>query len=140
MVTNQPDVARGLQRAEAVEQMHDWLKSQLPIDDIFACLHDDADRCDCRKPLPGLLLRAAERYHVDPACSYMVGDRWRDIDAAAAAGVKAIWIDRGYAERQPSAVPNARVASLTEAVDWILNDCRNPDYEANSRFKSQAVC
>lgn len=140
VVTNQPDVARGLQRAEAVEQMHGWLKSQLPIDDIFACLHDDADRCDCRKPLPGLLLRAAEHYHIDPACSYMVGDRWRDIDAAAAAGVKAIWIDRGYAERQPSAVPNARVASLTEAVDWILNDCRNPDYEANSRFKSQAVC
>ena len=140
VVTNQPDVARGLQRAEVVEEMHRSLKSQLPLDDIFVCLHDDADQCDCRKPLPGLLLRAAQRYNVDPGCSYMIGDRWRDVDAGANAGLKTIWIDRGYAERQPSSRPSARVASLGEAVDWILNDSLSSAYDANRRFKGQTVC
>jgi D-sedoheptulose 7-phosphate isomerase len=140
VVTNQPDVARGLLRADAVEQMHGWLKSQLPVDDIFTCYHDDVDRCDCRKPLPGLLLQAANRYNVDVVSSYMIGDRWRDVDAGTAAGAKVIWIDRGYAERQPSFPPSARAASLSEAVDWILADSRNSTYEANSRFNSQAVC
>ncbi len=140
VVTNQPDVARGSLRAETVEQMHDRLRSQLPVDDIFTCYHDDADRCECRKPLPGLLLQGVNRYSIDAASSYMIGDRWRDVDAGTAAGVKVIWIDRGYAERQPSSVPSARVASLSEAVDWILTDSRNSTYEADSRFKSEAVC
>lgn len=140
VVTNQPDVARGRQKAEMVEQIHDVLKLQLPLDDFFVCFHDDADRCDCRKPLPGLLLQAAKRYNVDPASSYMIGDRWRDVDAGYAAGVKTIWIDRGYAERQPVSCPLARVHSLSEAVDWILKDSLNISHEAHRRFKSQAVC
>jgi D-glycero-D-manno-heptose 1,7-bisphosphate phosphatase len=140
VVTNQPDVARGLQRPDVVEQMHGSLKSQLPLDDIFVCFHDDADQCDCRKPLPGLLARAAQRYNVDPGSSYMIGDRWRDVDAGAGFGVKTVWIDRGYAERQPASVPDARVRSLSEAVDWILKDSVSSTYEANRRFKGQAVC
>jgi D-glycero-D-manno-heptose 1,7-bisphosphate phosphatase len=140
VVTNQPDVARGLQRAEVVEEMHRSLKSQLPLDDIFVCWHDDTDQCDCRKPLPGLLLRATQRYDVDTGSSYMIGDRWRDVDAGAKAGVKTIWIDRGYAERQPSSKPSARVGSLLEAVDWILKDSLSSAYDANRRLKGQAVC
>ena len=140
VVTNQPDVARGTLRADTVEQMHGWLRSQLPLDDIFTCCHDDADRCDCRKPLPGLLLQAGNRYNIDIAASYMIGDRWRDVDAGTAAGVRVIWIDRGYAERKPSSLPSVRVASLSEAVDWILADSRNSNYEADSRFNNQAVC
>jgi D-sedoheptulose 7-phosphate isomerase len=140
VVTNQPDVARGLQRPDIVEQMHGLLKSQLPLDDIFVCFHDDADQCDCRKPLPGLLARAAQRYNVDPGSSYMIGDRWRDVDAGASFGVKTVWIDRGYAERQPASVPDSRVRSLSEAVDWILKDSISSTYETTRRFKGQAVC
>jgi D-glycero-D-manno-heptose 1,7-bisphosphate phosphatase len=119
VVTNQPDVARGTQTIETVEEIDDHLKSQLPVDDFFVCYHDDADNCSCRKPRPGLVLRAAEHYGIDLSRSFLIGDRWRDIEAGASAGCRTIWIDRGYAEKSPS--PDARVQSLTEAVDWILN-------------------
>jgi D-sedoheptulose 7-phosphate isomerase len=121
VVTNQPDVARGKQARDAVEEMHRRLKSELPVDDVFTCYHDDADSCECRKPRPGLMIRAAEQYGIDLDRSYMAGDRWRDVDAGANAGCKTIWIDRGYAEQRSSAVPDARVVSLAEAVDWILS-------------------
>jgi len=91
------------------------------VDDVFTCFHDDADSCECRKPRPGLMIRAAEQCGIDLGHSYMAGDRWRDVDAGANAGCKTIWIDRGYAERVPAAVPDARVVSLPEAVDWILS-------------------
>jgi D-glycero-D-manno-heptose 1,7-bisphosphate phosphatase len=119
VVTNQPDVARGTQTAAAVEEIHDLLRRALPVDDFISCFHDDANGCDCRKPKPGLLAIGAERHGVDPARSFMVGDRWRDIDAGKAAGCRTVWIDRGYRERGPSQPPDARVASLGEAADWI---------------------
>jgi D-glycero-D-manno-heptose 1,7-bisphosphate phosphatase len=120
VVTNQPDVARGTQTREAVEQMNRRLQAALPLDDVLTCYHDDADNCDCRKPWPGLILRAAQQYGIDLSQSYLIGDRWRDIDAGANAGCKTILIDRGYAERAPKSAPDARVRSLTEAVDWVL--------------------
>jgi D-glycero-D-manno-heptose 1,7-bisphosphate phosphatase len=114
VVTNQPDVARGRQMRETVEEMHRRLRSELPLD-------DDADDCECRKPRPGLIKRAAQQYGIDLSQSFLIGDRWRDIDAGASAGCKTILIDRGYAERPPASIPDARVGSLPEAVDWILN-------------------
>jgi D-sedoheptulose 7-phosphate isomerase len=120
VVTNQPDVARGSQTRETVEQMNRRLRDELPLDDVLTCFHDDADACDCRKPRPGLVLHAAEQYGIDLHRSYFAGDRWRDIDAGANAGCKTVLIDRGYAEQAPTAVPDARVKSLPEAVDWIL--------------------
>ena len=120
VVTNQPDVARGAATAEAVEAIHDMLRRELPIDDVLSCFHDDGDRCACRKPMPGLILEGATRHAVDVGGSFMVGDRWRDIDAGQAAGCRTVWIDRGYHERGPAAAPGARVASLAQAVDWIL--------------------
>ncbi len=121
-VTNQPDVARGRQRREVVEEMASRLRSELPLDEILTCFHDDRDQCDCRKPRPGLMFQAANKYGLNLTQSYLVGDRWRDIDAGAKAGCRTIWIDRGYSERSPDAPPNVRVASLPEAVDWILTD------------------
>ena len=56
IVTNQPDVARGVTRREDVEAMHAILRAALPLDDVFVCYHDNADACDCRKPQPGMLL------------------------------------------------------------------------------------
>jgi D-sedoheptulose 7-phosphate isomerase len=122
VVTNQPDVARGKQKRDVVEEIDRHLRAELPLDDVFTCFHDDADACDCRKPRPGLLKRAAQQYGIDLSRSYLAGDRWRDIDAGASAGCRTIWIDHGYSERPPSAVPDARVASLAEAVEWILSD------------------
>jgi D-sedoheptulose 7-phosphate isomerase len=120
VVTNQPDVARGnLTRAE-VETMNQQLAAVLPIDDIFVCYHDDTDHCACRKPNPGMLFEAARKHNIDLAHSFLVGDRWRDIDAGHAAGCKTILIDYGYRERKPAQPPEATVHSLREAADWIL--------------------
>jgi D-sedoheptulose 7-phosphate isomerase len=120
VVTNQPDVARGSQRREAVEEISQRLRTLLPLDDILTCYHDDSDQCDCRKPRPGLMISASQKYGIDLESSYMVGDRWRDIDAGAKAGCKTVWIDRGYREQPPLSVPDACVRSLPEAVDWII--------------------
>ena len=120
VVTNQPDISRGTRERAAVETIHQALRHALPVDDFFLCPHDDSDRCDCRKPRPGLLLRGAEKHHVDLTRSFMVGDRWRDIEAGAAAGCATVWIDYGYRERTSSVQPSTTVKSLRAAVDWIL--------------------
>jgi len=104
VVTNQPDVARGTQQKKTVEEMGKRLRAELPLDDVLTCYHDDQDDCDCRKPRPGLMTRAAQRYGIDLSRSYLIGDRWRDVDAGASAGCKTVWIDRGYAEQAPASV------------------------------------
>jgi D-glycero-D-manno-heptose 1,7-bisphosphate phosphatase len=119
VVTNQPDVSRGAQQQSVVEDIHLALRSKLPLDDFFTCYHDDGDGCNCRKPAPGLVLDAARRYDVDLSGSFLVGDRWRDIDAGARAGCRTVWIDYGYRERGPSEAPCARVTTFTDAVNWI---------------------
>ena len=125
VVTNQPDVARGTQRRAVVESIHAALVKNLPIDNFLVCYHDDRDCCDCRKPKPGLLLQAAARYGLELPQSYLIGDRWRDIDAGHAAGCQTVWIDGGYAERGPSSPPEARVESCLEATRWIVQQNRD---------------
>ncbi|MGA8431477.1 MAG: HAD family hydrolase [Candidatus Sulfotelmatobacter sp.] len=120
VVTNQPNVARGNQSLQTLEAMHQILTSQLPLDDILLCPHTDDDHCDCRKPQPGMLLAAARKHHIDLANSYMIGDRWRDIEAGYNAGCRTILIDYGYSERPPDRAPDLRVTSLREAADWII--------------------
>ena len=105
---------------EAVEAIHARIRRELPVDDILSCLHDDGDACECRKPKPGLILNGAQRHGIDPRRSFMIGDRWRDMDAGKNAGCRTVWIDRGYHERGPALAPDVRVASLSEAVTWIL--------------------
>lgn len=117
VVTNQPDVARGDQRREVVDAINTALAAQLPLDEVRVCYHDDADRCGCRKPNPGLLLQEPVP---DLAQSVIVGDRWRDIQAGRRAGLRAtVLIDRGYDE-STIVEPDVRVRSLGEAADWIL--------------------
>lgn len=120
VVTNQPDVARGKQSRQTIDAMHQALSARLPLDDIFVCYHTDQDKCDCRKPMPGMLLEAAKKHNIDLAASFMVGDRWRDIEAGYNAGCKTILIDYGYSERPPAHAPDLRVGSLREAADWII--------------------
>lgn len=119
VVTNQPDVARGTQTRDAIDRMHARLLATLPLDDIRVCPHDDGDGCACRKPEPGLLQEAAKDTDLSVAESFMVGDRWRDIEAGQRAGCTTIFIDWGYDERPPDR-PDAVVRSLPEAAEWIL--------------------
>jgi D-glycero-D-manno-heptose 1,7-bisphosphate phosphatase len=120
VVTNQPDVARGAQTRETIEAMHERLASSLAVDEIVACYHD-GDACDCRKPKPGALLDAARRHGLELERSFMVGDRWRDIEAGQRAGCRCLFVDHGYREQQPAG-PFVRVASLAAAAEWIIEN------------------
>lgn len=118
VATNQPDVATGRQSRATVDAMHQQLRDAGLVDDIKVCFHVDADQCDCRKPKPGLLLQAAREHGIDLAASWMVGDRWRDVSAGQAAGCHTLFIDYGYAEKQPQH-PDGVVASLAAAQAFI---------------------
>jgi D-glycero-D-manno-heptose 1,7-bisphosphate phosphatase len=119
VITNQPDVARGTQSREQVEAINACLCSQLPIDAVYVCYHDNADNCNCRKPKPGMLIRAANEHQIDLHKSFMVGDRSSDILAGAAAGCMTFLIDLPYSKGD-RCCPDARVADLTEAARQIL--------------------
>jgi D-glycero-D-manno-heptose 1,7-bisphosphate phosphatase len=121
VVTNQPDVARRTASLQSVERIHAHLEEALEIDAILLCVHDDADACDCRKPKPGLLLQAADAFGIDLPSSFMVGDRWRDMQAGRLAGCRTFWIDNGYLEKQALEY-DFRVGSLTEAAAVILGE------------------
>ncbi len=123
VVTNQPDVGRGTLKQEAVEAIHAHMTSQLPIDRVEVCYHPGQGRsdCDCRKPKPGMLLRAARALNIDLRQSWMVGDRWRDVDCGHAAGCRTIFIDRGYAEELKQK-PDFSAGNLADAAAIILRE------------------
>jgi D-glycero-D-manno-heptose 1,7-bisphosphate phosphatase len=122
VVTNQPDLARGVLDPAELQAMHDALRAALPIDDIVLCPHDSHDGCWCRKPRPGMILDAARRLDLDLDRSVGVGDRWRDVDAAHRAGIHAIYVDWGLGEPLRDS-PDARFGSLLEARDHVLQVC-----------------
>jgi D-glycero-D-manno-heptose 1,7-bisphosphate phosphatase len=126
VVTNQPDVGRGTLKQEIVETIHAEMCRKLPIDRVEVCYHpgQGASNCDCRKPKPGMLLRAAKAMGIDLAQSWMVGDRWRDIDCGHAAGCRTIFIDRGYAEELRQK-PHFSAGNLMGATDIILRESKN---------------
>ena len=120
VVTNQPDVVLGLQKREVVEAIHQRIQQSMVLDDIKVCYHVDEDGCACRKPKPGMLMEAASEWSIDLEKSFMVGDRWRDIDAGKAAGCRTILVNAKYAERQ-AVNPDSIVDSLLNASDLILS-------------------
>jgi D-glycero-D-manno-heptose 1,7-bisphosphate phosphatase len=123
VATNQPDVGRGTLKRETVEMIHAEMCRQLPLDRVEVCYHPGQGRsdCDCRKPKPGLLVRAARELGIDLAQSWMVGDRWRDVDCGHAAGCKTIFIDRHYAESLKQK-PTFSAGNLAGAADIILRE------------------
>jgi D-glycero-D-manno-heptose 1,7-bisphosphate phosphatase len=123
VVTNQPDIARGKANRADVDKINAQLAGILPLDAIEVCEHEDKDQCDCRKPKPGMILRAREKLGVDLAGSFMVGDRWRDIELGRRVGCRTVLIGDGYGESFPSA-PTTRLASLPEAASWILQQTK----------------
>ena len=118
IVTNQPDVARGAGTREQVDAVNAFVRARLPvIDDVRVCCHDDADRCACRKPQPGMIYAAAVDFEVVLSRSFMVGDRWRDIAAGRSAGCRTIQVN---AVRETSVVtPDVEFPDLPSAVEWI---------------------
>lgn len=137
VATNQSGVARGLFDEAFVAETHRHLDAILAaggarVDRWYYCPHHPAgirdeyrQDCDCRKPRPGLLHRAGADLDLDLSRSFAVGDRWHDVEAAAAAGVKGLLVRTGYGRAQeefPRAdvEPAARVENLIEAVSWIL--------------------
>ena len=124
VVTNQPDVARGTTARGTVEALNARIAAELPIDEFRVCYHDSGDGCDCRKPRPGLIIAAARERGINRGESYMIGDRWRDIEAGRAAGCTTIFIDYGYDERRPEGSDHV-VRSLDEAVAIIIEQGRD---------------
>jgi D-glycero-D-manno-heptose 1,7-bisphosphate phosphatase len=122
--TNQPDVARGTQRREVVEAMNAHLMAKMPIAEILVCYEDD-NNCPRRKPNPGLLQEAAEVYGIDLSVSFMIGDRWRDVEAGRRAGCQTIFLDLGYNEQRPDPPANHSASDLPAAVAWILSQAPN---------------
>jgi D-glycero-D-manno-heptose 1,7-bisphosphate phosphatase len=122
VATNQPDVGRGTVPRERVEAMHQEMQKVLPLDRVETCFHPGRGEsdCDCRKPKPGMLLRAARELRIDLKRSWMVGDRWRDIDCGRAAGCRTIFIDNGYSEELRQR-PDFNAKDLTEAAEIILS-------------------
>ena len=128
VVTNQPDVARGLMTAEVAEALTRSTMEQLQLDDAYVCPHDGPDRCSCRKPGPGMLLAARRDWALDLGSSWLVGDRWVDIGAAQAAGVRSVllespysWDPSGGVAPPPGLEPTLVAADLTAAVNAIVN-------------------
>lgn len=119
VVTNQPDVAKKLIAPSELEAMNRRLIAELEVDVVKVCPHAQDEGCGCRKPAPGMLLAAGDELGISVGRSYMVGDRWSDVEAGKAAGCYTIKIERRWADERPSQ-PHATVGSLSAAVRHIL--------------------
>lgn len=140
VITNQSGVARGILREPMIEDVHRHLSMLLDaggahIDAYYYCPHHPEatvaayrTRCDCRKPGCGMIERASADLDLDPARSFVVGDKWIDVGAARAAGARGILVRTGYgateeAQPPPDLTADAVVDNLVEAVSWILRQC-----------------
>lgn len=120
VVTNQPDVVRGTQTQEQVDAFHRHVQVSLPVDQVYACFHDNHHQCSCRKPKPGMLFQAQTDWNLDLSQSYFLGDRWSDVDAANEAGCHSIFLDYGYDETLRS-LPQTVVPSLVKLLDFLTD-------------------
>ena len=139
LVTNQPNVTRGKIDKSTVIKMNNFLKKKIQLDDIFVCYHDDKDHCNCRKPKPGLLLKAGKKWNVDYKQSFMIGDQWRDIQAGKNAGCKTIYLDYNYKDIKPQN-PSFITDTLLNAV-YIIEKIQNRKFnnEKNRRSKGKNI-
>jgi mannose-1-phosphate guanylyltransferase/phosphomannomutase len=142
VVTNQSVVARNLTDEAGVDRIHARMERLLAeeagafVDAIYYCPHHPHGgfpeenpaykvECSCRKPKPGMLLDAAERFNIDLSASYMVGDSPRDIEAGKSAGVAATVLVQMGRELKPSSVmASVKVNDISSAVSWILRDIK----------------
>ena len=121
VVTNQPDVARGNSTMAEIVLINKHIGQVTGIEHFYTCIHEDSDRCACRKPAPGLIYQASKELDLDLSYSFMVGDRWRDVAASQAAGCSTFFIDYSYSEPRPMQ-PFTKVSSLLEATKIVLGE------------------
>lgn len=141
LVTNQSGVARGYFPESLVHEAHELLAKRLKeegarLDAVYYCPHHPTEgtseytvACDCRKPGTGLLDRAANEMDIDLHRSYMVGDKWIDVEVGQRAGTSAVLVRTGFAPDEAGNIrprhvndPDFTARDLTEAVEWILKD------------------
>lgn len=118
VVTNQPDISRGHLSFELLSEFHRLISVETGLQNFYVCHHDDKEGCECRKPSIGLIREAARDLDLDIYKSFMVGDRWKDIEAGQRAGCRCFFIDYKYSERRPTP-PYHTVTSLLEASKII---------------------
>ena len=119
VITNQPDIGNKLLKKKILNEMHSLLKAKVPIDKIYFCPHTRNDRCKCRKPKPGMIIKASKNSKICLKKSYVVGDRKTDIDAGLKVGCKTIFVNNNYDEKKPTKQEKT-VKSLNAAVKYIL--------------------
>ena len=115
IVTNQPDVAKGLITKHQLAEFHKKISRETGLRHFYVCIHDEEDQCECRKPKTGLFEEAAKDLGINFASSYMIGDRWKDVQAGQELGCSCFFIDNQYLERRPPP-PFSTVRSLLEAA------------------------
>jgi D-glycero-D-manno-heptose 1,7-bisphosphate phosphatase len=118
VVTNQPDVARGITTQTEVDQINRHIADLTGIEHFYSCTHDDVDHCVCRKPKPGLIFKAALDLGISLSESIMVGDRWKDIAAGQEAGCECFFIENNYEEMAPKP-PFTKVSSLLGMAEFL---------------------
>jgi len=111
IVSNQPDIARGLLKKSVLNEMTQKIYDKLNVDDIFYCMHDDPDVDGCRKPATGLIIKAQKKWDLDLSQSMMIGDSEKDFGAAKNAGIKFILISRPYNNNM---ITSNRISKLAE--------------------------
>lgn len=127
VVTNQPDIARSKMTTYNLEKINEQIREKIPsIKAIYVCPHDNDDRCRCRKPLAGLLLRAANDWEINLEKSFTVGDRWVDIAAGKLAGTTTVlleseysWLPSGSGSPPKELQPDYVISSITELENLI---------------------
>lgn len=145
VTTNQSVVARGLTDEAGLSDIHKKMETELGeqhafVDAIYYCPHHphggfEGERpeykieCDCRKPKPGMIMKAARRFNIDLRKSWMVGDSSRDVESGKAAGVRTIALRTGHGAIHLNARPDFHFDTLEDAVDFILNEPFAPHYE-----------
>ncbi|MFC4121135.1 D-glycero-alpha-D-manno-heptose-1,7-bisphosphate 7-phosphatase [Nonomuraea zeae] len=127
VVTNQSGVAKGLLSPDEMDQVNAKVEELLgPFDAWAICVHDDADGCTCRKPAPGLVIRAAAVLDVSPRDCVVVGDIGRDMEAARAAGARGILVPTLETLREEIQQAAEVADDLTDVVDRVLSDADGP--------------
>tara|TARA_B100001250_G_C19763816_1_gene773743 strand:- start:141 stop:698 length:558 start_codon:yes stop_codon:yes gene_type:complete len=116
IVTNQPDVSKGILKHSVLKKMNDIILGELPIDEIMVCEHIDSDYCECRKPKPGMIKTLAQKWNIDVGNSFLIGDNWKDIESGRAAGCSTILIDAFY---NKSVQSDYRAENLKTSVEII---------------------
>ncbi len=120
VVTNQPDVGRKLIKLKELNKMHLKLKKIINYDDLFYCSHT-SKKSYFKKPNVGMFNQAIKKYNIDASKSYLIGDRWSDIEAGNKIGCKTVFIDRKYDEKKPTK-PFIKTKSFSESARLILNE------------------